>query len=82
VEFVVSANDPLDARLMYSVTLSGGHHLPAFQEENTFEWTPTTIGVDYSINFWIRSPRVHRAHQYYDDTLMVQFDVLPPKDTA
>lgn len=81
IEFLVTASDPLGGEIEYALTVTGHHHNPEWQKENSFEFTfnNSHIRKTFGIMLWIRCCREHHAHGYYDDSSTFTYDVLPKK---
>jgi hypothetical protein len=82
VQFIVTASDPFGAALKYGMTFSGAHSVTTWQDSNEFSWTATKVAAEYSVYFWIKSPREHYANDGYHHILHTAWDVLSPKSTA
>jgi hypothetical protein len=83
LEYVVTASDPLEEPILYQYTFgagSPGHSIKWFTENTfTFEVTDEYVGESFYAMISIKSNRKYRAHRHYDDSVMFNYEVLPPR---
>jgi Swt1-like HEPN len=79
IDFVVTARDPEDLPLEYS--LSAGAAGPEWQKSGVFSFTVEAehIGDTLVVSLAIRSPRSYHAHSNDDDSVIFGYTVLPAR---
>lgn len=80
VEFLITASDPEDMPLEYGFEASRG--LRRFWlQESTFSLPieENHIGKIFRVEVFIKSPRTYHAHQFYDDSAIFLYQVLPAR---
>ncbi len=82
IDFVITASDPLGEKLEFAMTITGQHHNPKWQEENTFNLkiNNSHIRMGFGVMFWLKSPRKFHAKDQYDDSVTFEYNILPSKN--
>jgi hypothetical protein len=79
IEFIVTARDPEDLILSYSLSIGGA--LTAWQSAPNFSLrlSEEHIREELRVFLRVRSPREYHAAGTFDDQVFFQYSVLPPK---